>query len=279
MPSRFVYFFAAFCLLSPTIEAQQVAEQPSAAEIFESFRSWSNQQNPDTRAGQTPPLELYREALAKQGLDEAEIDRRMILLRDHQNTLIADRWNRILTSTKPRFNTEPNAFLASIVEGEIIGDLEPGKALDVGMGQGRNAIYLASKGWQVTGFDPADKAVAAAEEEAQRLGLDIETFVQRDDEFDFGTEQWDLIVLSYVSLRHLVPDLLRSLKPGGIVMVEAFHRDATKGRSIGRGVVFETNELLELFDGFRVLSYQDTPGAADFGGRTTRLVRLCAQKP
>ncbi len=258
--------------------AAEASGQPTAAEIFERFRAWSNRQDSNTQAGQTPPLELYRGVLADQGLDDAEIDERLRLIREHEDTLIADRWNRILTSPKPRFNTEPNAFLASIVEGEVVGKPAPGKALDVGMGQGRNAIYLASQGWQVTGFDPADKAVAVAEQEAQRLGLELETFVQRDDEFDFGTDQWDLIVLSYVSLRHLLPDLHRSLKAGGLVMVEAFHRDAAENRSIGRGVVFDTNELLELFAEYRIVRYEDTPGAADFGRRTTRLVRLLAQK-
>ena len=300
MPTRFAKTLAALLvlLLAPTAQTHaqtaaepiaaeareapavvEASERPTAAEIFESFRSWSNRQNPDTRAGQTPPLELYRGVLAEQGLADAEIDHRLRLIREHQDTLIADRWNRILTSPKPRFNTEPNAFLASIIEGEVVGKTAPGKALDVGMGQGRNAIYLASQGWEVTGFDPADKAVAAAEQEAQRLGLELETFVQRDDEFDFGTDQWDLIVLSYVALRDLLPDLHRSLKSGGLLMVEAFHRDAAENRPIGRGVVFETNELLELFAEYRIVRYEDTPGAADFGGRTTRLVRLLAQKP
>lgn len=185
-----------------------------------------------------------------------------------------ERWNRILTATPPSFNTQPNAFLIEMTRG-----LPPGKALDVGMGQGRNAIFLAQQGWEVTGFDPADKAVAAAQEQAKQLGVKLTALVLRDDQFDFGKEQWDLIVLSYVSLRHLVPRLFDALKPGGLVVIEGFHRDATKAAPIGGGVVFDTNELLRLFDRFRVLRYEDTEGQADFGMRRTRMVRLCAQKP
>ena len=66
---------------------------------------------------------------------------------------------------------------------------------------------------------------------------------------------------------------------GGIVVVEAFHHDATKGASIGAGVVYDTNELLGLFHEFRILRYEDTVATADFGLRETRVVRLCAQKP
>ena len=78
---------------------------------------------------------------------------------------------------------------------------KPGRALDVGMGQGRNAIYLAQQGWDVSGFDPADKAVALAQQEAKRLGVSLRTQIVGDDEFDFGRNQWDLIVLSYVGVR------------------------------------------------------------------------------
>jgi SAM-dependent methyltransferase len=185
-----------------------------------------------------------------------------------------DRWNRILTAPVPTFNTRPNAFLV-----EMTKSLTPGKALDVGMGQGRNAIYLAQQGWDVTGFDPADQAVAAAQDQARRLGVKLTTLVLCDDQFKFGTEQWDLIVLSYVGVRRVVSRVHEALRPGGLVVVEGFHRDATKMAAIGGEVVFDTNELLHLFDQLRIVRYEDTEDVGDFGLRHTRLVRLCAQKP
>jgi hypothetical protein len=69
-----------------------------------------------------------------------------------------------------------------------------------------------------------------------------------------------------------------SLKPGGLVVVEGFHRDSTKNSSIGGGVVFDTNELLKLFGELRVLHYEDANAVGDFGRRDTRVVRLAAQK-
>ena len=61
-----------------------------------------------------------------------------------------------------------------------------GAALDVGMGQGRNAIWLAQQGWDVTGFDPADKAVALANKTAEGLGLHLKTEITTAEKYDFG---------------------------------------------------------------------------------------------
>jgi hypothetical protein len=72
-----------------------------------------------------------------------------------------------------------------------------------------------------------------------------------------------------------------ALKPGGTVVIEAAYRDATRAMSIGAAVVFDSNELLQMFPGFRILQYEDRLTQADFGPRNTvsRVVRLCAQKP
>ena len=60
-------------------------------------------------------------------------------------------------------------------------------------------------------------------------------------------------------------------------VAEAFHRDATKTRSIGAAVVFDTNELLEVFAPLRVVRYEDVDAVADFAGQAnTRMVRLAA---
>ena len=69
---------------------------------------------------------------------------------------------RILTSSNPTFNTSPNAFLAEMIKG-----VKPGRSLDVGMGQGRNTIYLAQQGWDSVGFDPADRARRRCERAGQ----------------------------------------------------------------------------------------------------------------
>ena len=90
------------------------------------------------------------------------------------------------------FSRKPNAFFV-----ERHRARKHGKALDVGMGQGRNSIYLAQQGWDVTGFDAADEGVRRARFEASSLRLKITAVVKTFEEFEFGENQWDLIVLTY----------------------------------------------------------------------------------
>ena len=61
-------------------------------------------------------------------------------------------------------------------------------------------------------------------------------------------------------------------------VVEAFHRDSLKNGAIGAGVVFDNNELLKLFERFRMIQYEDAEDKSDFGKGTNRVVRLVAQK-
>ena len=260
------------------VTAHPSAQQPAAPQIspadqqiFDAFRTWLTA-HPETVRGDFEAA--YRAELKSQGLAPSEIDRRIAVIKEVRGRLEIERWNQALTSPTPRFNTKPNAFLVEMVRGVL-----PGAALDVGMGQGRNAIFLAQEGWTVTGFDPADRAVAAAQQEAARLGVKLTTFVQRDDQFDFKKAGWDLVVMSYVTVRGNVDRVYDALKPGGLVVVEAFHRDSLKSGPIGGGVVWDSNELPRLFDRFRIIRYEDTEAVADFGLGRVRVVRLCAQKP
>jgi SAM-dependent methyltransferase len=266
-----VAFALASWAWSPVLGQPASAAQSTDLQIYEAFRAWVTKQPVGDRS---TVLEQCKRVLAEEGLESAEVERRARVITQEGRRLEIERWNRVLTAPSPAFNTRPNQFLMRMTQGR-----KPGRALDVGMGQGRNAIYLAQQGWAVTGFDPADKAVAAAREEAKRLGVSLTTFTVGDEQFEFGLEQWDLIVLSYVSLRHLADRLYESLKPGGLVVVEGFHRDATKATSIGGGVVFDTNELLKVFERFRIVHYEDTQGVGDFGMTGTQVVRLAATKP
>ncbi|MGC2662240.1 MAG: class I SAM-dependent methyltransferase [Bryobacteraceae bacterium] len=107
----------------------------------------------------------------------------------------------------PRFNQGPNGFLM-----ECIKNRKPGRALDVGMGNGRNSIALAQAGWQVTGFDIASLGVAHARSKAAQLGLQLTASVQSDQDFNFGTNQWDLVVLTYQPFREILNRVKASLK-------------------------------------------------------------------
>jgi SAM-dependent methyltransferase len=77
---------------------------------------------------------------------------------------IAEQYNAIYSddAEQATFNHSPNAFLV-----EFAKTLKPGRVLDVGMGQGRNTIYLAQQEWQATGFDLSDAGVKLAPEQGE----------------------------------------------------------------------------------------------------------------
>jgi len=171
------------------------------------------------------------------------------------------------------FSRKPNAFLV-----EMTRQRKPGTALDVGMGQGRNSIYLAQQGWDVTGLDPADEGVRQAKAEADRLGLKIHAEITTFEQFDFGEARWDLIILTYEPTKAIAPKVERALKPGGAVIVEDRHLDT---RRVWPAGTFNNNELVSLFPGLRVLRYEDVWARPDWSAKKIdeRLVRLIAEKP
>ena len=166
----------------------------------------------------------------------------------------------------------PNQFLTTMLESRT-----PGTALDIAMGQGRNALLMASYGWEVTGFDISDVAIDLARSDAAERGLHVDAVVADAIDFDYGAERWDLVSAIYVHnlLTARADDIMRSLKPGGILVVEGFHRD-----EVGFG--YRTNELLDTFGTLAVLHYEEADGIPDqiWGarGETFRFVRLVAEK-
>jgi 2-polyprenyl-3-methyl-5-hydroxy-6-metoxy-1,4-benzoquinol methylase len=89
-------------------------------------------------------------------------------------------WNEVFTKRQGRAFPH-NKFLAETIQGR-----QPGTALDIGMGEGRNALFLATQGWEVTGFDISDVGVQLAREAAQQRGVQLETVVEDADRFDYG---------------------------------------------------------------------------------------------
>jgi SAM-dependent methyltransferase len=260
---------------------KRISALPEEQRAFERFRTWVAAQPVAVRGSsgissqlRDPKLlESYRAYLKEGGYTDAQIAAQIEIVRQHGNRLEAEHWNRYLTAEHPVFNTKPNGFLVEMVKGR-----KPGAALDVAMGQGRNAIWLAQQGWDVTGFDIADEAVSFAVETAAKLGVKIKGEVKRMEDFDFGENRWDLIVLSYAGCGSLSERLQRALKPGGILVEEAFHLDATKDHRIG-GSICGTGELPRLFQDLRTVHYEEPIATPDFAQEPMRVVRYCGEKP
>jgi len=229
--------------------------------------------------GLTEPAALFKAYAAKlkaDGLAEAAVKERLALVATeagkHRLELAAIHFDKIYASPAPPFDAEPSAYLVRALAGRT-----PGSALDVAMGQGRNALYLASKGWQVTGYDISEGGMAAARIQADARKLTIQTVRASHEDFDFGVERWDLIVMAYaftpmedVKFLQRVRD---SLKPGGIVVVEQFNAAPDKPTNKG-----PANALFKSFEGLRVVHYEDTVDRSEWGAATCRIGRVTAEK-
>ena len=135
-------------------------------------------------------LDSYRKILADQGLPKDEVERRIALI--HERSLKRPEamrlWFNSMYGPHGAVGPDwPTPFLMDVIKG-----VKPGIALDVCMGEGRNSIFLAGLGWQVTGFDVSDVAVANALTKAKKAGVEITAMRSGYQEFDFGHEKWDL---------------------------------------------------------------------------------------
>jgi SAM-dependent methyltransferase len=246
------------------LAATPLCAQPDPDAQWKVFLAWLNAQPPNSKPADL--LRPYRAELIRQGTLPAEADREMERLGQLAFTRPDGAkilWNKVYGGYDPIFIQTPNALVANAIEGR-----KPGKALDIGMGQGRNAVFLALQGWDVTGFDPSDEGVRLAQANAAKAGVKIRALVSTDDRFDFGAAQWDLIVMTYIrSLTTRDAERIhRALAPGGIFVYE-------NGSD-------RHNELLKLFLSFRIVHFEDVDAFPDWNpGEKIRLERLVAEKP
>lgn len=134
-------------------------------------------------------------------------------------------WDERYSEPGYSYGTEPNDFLVSVV------DLLPkGEILSLAEGEGRNAVYLASLGYEVTGVDGSEVGLCKAQALAAERGVTITTIHADLGTFEIGQEQWDAIIACYCHVPSAIRTPLhqaavRGLKPGGIFVLEAFSQE------------------------------------------------------
>lgn len=137
-----------------------------------------------------------------------------------------------------------------------------GTVLDMGMGEGRNAVFLAQKGYKVTGVDISSVAVKKAYLLSQEFGVKIKGVVASLHDYKVPPNSFDAIVCFYYVDRSLVEKIKSWLKPGGILIYEA-HTTREKEKTTRKKELLEEDtflreqELLKLFPGMRVLKYEE----------------------
>ena len=130
-----------------------------------------------------------------------------------------DDWNARYAQKELVWTAEPNRRFAAEV-----GGLEPGRALDLACGEGRNAVWLAERGWRVTGVDFSDVALGKAAALAASRGVEVDWVVADVVEYQPEARAFDLVAMLYLQLPHdellgAVRNAAGAVAPGGTLLV------------------------------------------------------------
>ena len=136
----------------------------------------------------------------------------------------AEDWNRRYAGSELLWTAQPNRFLVAEAAG-----LPPGRALDLACGEGRNAVWLAEQGWQVTGVDFSDVAIRKAEQLAEARGITV-AWAQAD-LLGYRPKRhgFDLVILFYLQLPEasrgpILRAAAEAVAPGGTLLLVAHDR-------------------------------------------------------
>jgi len=142
----------------------------------------------------------------------------------HHGRVDAEEWDERYADQEQLWSGRPTGTL--LVE---VGALTPGTALDVGCGEGGDAVWLAQQGWQVTGLDVSRVALTRAAGAARSQGLDVEWVCSSLTDLHPPTGGYDLVTVHYPALFRTPGDeavhaLLAAVAPGGTLLVVGHER-------------------------------------------------------
>ena len=165
------------------------------------------------------------------------------------------RWEERYATPEYVYGKEPVEFLKENVE-----FLPKGRAIVLAMGEGRNAVFLAQKGFEVEGIDVSTHALEKARRLALEKGVDVRAFQADLDSYQLPSQSYDVVACFYYLQRGLIPQMKAALKPGGMIIMETYTRDNLKHGFSGPknpDHLLDTNELLHLFSDLKVVLYRE----------------------
>lgn len=183
-----------------------------------------------------------------------------------------DRWDRLFNTVQYVYGKEPAQFLAESLP--LLPKM--GTALDIAMGEGRNAVFLARQGLEVEGVDISDVAIRKAKLLAREHNVTIQTVSADLNEYQIKPNSYDVILNFYYLQRNLLPQIRRGLKKGGVVVFENHTVDQLKnpgGQGLRRDYLLEKGELKRAFEGFKILAHREVNDGKE------AVESLVAQKP
>jgi tellurite methyltransferase len=207
-----------------------------------------------------------------------------------------DLWNRKY-SEGSHTSMQPEPFLVNAFA-EFLAATPPGLALDVAGGAGRNALWLAQRGWKVKLIDISEAGVALARENAARVlapqpettALFAAEVVDLNAPPNLGDGQYDLVIVFRYLQRELFPALIRALRPNGFLIYQTYTTAQEKcgGGPTNPSYLLQPGELLQAFSSMRVLHYEENTAGkalaelvaqsrttADFSGPPPRILLRC----
>ena len=194
-------------------------------------------------------------------------------------------WDERYRSEAYVYGREPNAFFSAQLVTKA-----PGKLLLPGEGEGRNAVYASRKGWKVNAFDQSSVGQAKALALASDLGVEINYRVCQMGDFFFIKNHYDAVGLMYfhtdpLAREHLHRKVFETLKPGGILILEAFHKEQLNNNTGGPksvDILFDEECLSSDFALFETLflEKQETVlNEGPFHQGAASVIRFLGKKP
>jgi len=158
------------------------------------------------------------------------------------------KWNKRFESQDSYLGSRPSPFLAREID--RIKRLAPGNtALDVACGEGRNSVFLAQNGFRVTGLDISEVGLAKAAARAEEGGVEV-NFIRVDlDDYEL-VERYDLIINFNFLLRELIPQEMRALNPGGVLLFDTILESPQLLESHNPAYLLGRGELVRLFENY-----------------------------
>ena len=158
-----------------------------------------------------------------------------------------EEWNRRYAGADLVWSAEANRFLV-----EEVSNLPPGRALDLGAGEGRNAIWLAERGWRVTAVDFSDIALQKARRLAETHGVDVEWIEADLRTYSPAECAFDLVVVLYIHLpgeqrRELLRRAAEALTADGTLLVVGHDRsnvDEGYGGPQDPSILFSPDDII-----------------------------------
>jgi hypothetical protein len=192
-------------------------------------------------------------------------------------------WDKRYTENESVYGVLPNAYFKNFID-----TTAPGTILLPAEGEGRNAIYAASKGWQVDAFDYSKVAQQKALEAANAQGLHINYAVKDIDAFK-ATKQYDAVALIFVHLPRALrlsfhAEVYKSIKSGGFLVLEAFAKEQLYKNSGGpkdAAMLYDVPSLCSDFNWMQMLHCEQKKLILDegeFHKGEAELIRFTAQR-